>query len=106
MFHDVRTLSELLLTTQDWHTASAEYAGRRSAYFDAVLTYDRWECLLAAAGDNADRLRDGHQRAKEADPTLGGFSVIEARGPDGLVADEAARRHYFGEDLPSFVSHR
>jgi len=106
VFHDVRTLSELLLTTQDWHTASAEYAGRRSAYFDAVLTYDRWECLLAAAGDNADRLRDGHQRAKEADPTLGGFSVIEARGPDGLVADEAARRHYFGEDLPSFVSHR
>ena len=33
------------------------------------------------------------------DPTLGGFSSIEANGPAGLVADEEARRRYFGEDL-------
>jgi menaquinone-9 beta-reductase len=103
VFHDVRTLSELLLTTQDWRAATTAYAERRSAYYAAVLAYDRWECLLAAEGEIGDRLRAGHQRAKEADPTLSGFSVIEARGPDGLVVDEAARRHYFGEDLPGMV---
>jgi 2-polyprenyl-6-methoxyphenol hydroxylase-like FAD-dependent oxidoreductase len=98
LFHDVRTLSELLLAESNWATATAEYAARRSDYFAAVLGYDRWENLLAEEGEPADCRREGHQRAKEADPTLGGFSVIEARGPDGLIADEAARRHYFGED--------
>ena len=95
----MRTLSEMLLAGDDWDAATAEYAARRCAYFAAVLAYDRWENLLAEEGGDADRLREGHERAKEADPTLGGFSLIEARGPDGLVADEAARRHYFGEDL-------
>jgi menaquinone-9 beta-reductase len=102
LFHDVRNLSELLLSDANWKTATEGFAERRSAFFAAVLAYDRWENLLAEEGEVADRLREGHERAKEEDPTLGGFSVIEARGPDGLVADEAARRHYFGEDLPSF----
>jgi hypothetical protein len=99
LFHDARTLSELLLAGRDWETATAEFTARRCAYFAAVLAYDRWENLLAEEGEDADRLRESHERAKEVDPTLGGFSLIEARGPDGLVADEAARRHYFGEDL-------
>jgi 2-polyprenyl-6-methoxyphenol hydroxylase-like FAD-dependent oxidoreductase len=99
LFHDVRTLSELLLAGEDWDAASAEYAARRSGYFAAVLAYDRWENLLAEEGESGDRLREGHECAKEADPALDGFSLIEARGPDGLVADEAARRHYFGADL-------
>jgi hypothetical protein len=63
---------------------------RRSAYFATVLGYDRWENLLAEEGEAADRLREGHQRAKEGDPTLGGFSVIETRAPDELGADETA----------------
>jgi 2-polyprenyl-6-methoxyphenol hydroxylase-like FAD-dependent oxidoreductase len=100
VFHDVRMLSELLLAEPDWGAAAAAYGRKRAAYFAAVLAYDRWECLLGhEPGAEADRLREGHQRAKEQDPTLGGFGQIEARGPDGLVADEAARRHYFGEDL-------
>jgi hypothetical protein len=45
------------------------------------------------------RLREGHERAFQHDPTLGGFSSIEVSGPAGLVADDAARRRYFGEDL-------
>ena len=100
LFHDARTLSDWLLTEGDWRLAITEYGKQRAAYFAAVLAYDRWECLLGSeAGAEADRLREGHQRAKEHDPTLGGFALIEARGPDGLVADESARRHYFGEDL-------
>ena len=30
--------------------------------------------------------------------SMGGFGLIEAQGPDGLVADDTARRRYFGED--------
>ena len=45
------------------------------------------------------RLREDHELARQHDPTLGGFSSIEVSGPAGLVADEAARRRYFGEDL-------
>lgn len=45
-----------------------------------------------------DRFREGHERAKAEDPTLGGFALIEAKGPDGLVADEAAEDAYFGRD--------
>jgi hypothetical protein len=35
--------------------------------------------------------------AREIDPSAGGFALIFARGPDGLVADAAARRRFFGE---------
>ena len=100
LFHDVRALSELLLCEREWASAIDAYAERRRRYYEVVNAYDRWSNLLDMdQEEEADRLREGHERAKERDPTLGGFAMIEARGPNGLVADEAARRHYFGEDL-------
>jgi hypothetical protein len=51
------------------------------------------------ASEAAGRLREGNQAAAEADPALGGFALIEARGPDGLVADASARAAFFGEAL-------
>jgi 2-polyprenyl-6-methoxyphenol hydroxylase-like FAD-dependent oxidoreductase len=100
LFKDVRELSELLLGEPDWDAALAEFARRRQRYYDVIRAHDRWYALLGcASGPEADRRRERHQRAKELDPTLGGFAFLEERGPDGLVADEAARRHYFGEDL-------
>jgi 2-polyprenyl-6-methoxyphenol hydroxylase-like FAD-dependent oxidoreductase len=98
LFRDVRELSEALLSEPDWRAAIAGYAERRARYFDVILQYDRWNNILELdEGDDADRLRESHERAKEADPTLGGFELIAARGPDGLVADDGARRMYFGE---------
>jgi menaquinone-9 beta-reductase len=100
LFHDVRALSESLLADRDWTAACAGYAHRRERYYGAIRANDLWKNTLRMdQGDEADRLREGNARAKEADPTLGGFELLEARGPDGLIADEAARRHYFGEDL-------
>lgn len=102
IYHDIRALTERLLSTPtaQWERAAADYARCRAAYFDVVRAYDAWECLLGhEPGPEADRLREGHARAKEADPTLGGFANLEAQGPNGLVVDEAARRHYFREDL-------
>ena len=101
LFHDLRTLSELLLAERDWDAATAAYAERQSQYYAVVREYDRWHCILdAEEGLEADRLREGHERAKQDDPTLGGWALMEACGPDGLVTDDAAQRRYFGEDLP------
>ena len=100
LFHDVRVLSELLLAERDWRVAIAEFEVRRRRYHDVLHEYDGWVSLCNyGVGDAADRAREGHKRAEQADPSLAGFGVIEGRGPDGLVADEAARRIYFGEDL-------
>jgi 2-polyprenyl-6-methoxyphenol hydroxylase-like FAD-dependent oxidoreductase len=99
LFRDVRELRDLLLSERDWAAAVAEFALRRGRYYEVVRAYDRWMGqLFAEEGAEADRRRAGHVRAREHDPTLGGFGLIEAQGPDGLVADDRARRVYFGDD--------
>lgn len=97
LFHDVRVLSELLLADRDWRAATQEFADRRRLAYEVIREYDRWSNILHTESDEADRLREGHNQAEQHDPTLGGFALIEAQGPDGLVADEAARRMYFGQ---------
>ena len=100
LLKDVRELSSRLLSTTQWDDAVADYAESRVRYYDVLSAYDRWTNLHAAeTGPEAERRRERRDRAKRADPTLGGFKLIEITGPDGLVANEAARRHYFGEDL-------
>jgi 2-polyprenyl-6-methoxyphenol hydroxylase-like FAD-dependent oxidoreductase len=97
LFRDVRTLSELLTTDRDWGRATSEFAGQRQAYYEVLREYDRWCALLdSEEGPEADRRRERNAVAREKDPTLGGFATIEARGPDGLVPDDAARQIYFG----------
>lgn len=98
LFRDVRALSELLVADKDWDRATSEFARQRQAYYEVLRAYDRWCALLdAEEGPEADRRRELNAVAREADPTLGGFATLEARGPDGLVPDDAARRTYFGE---------
>jgi 2-polyprenyl-6-methoxyphenol hydroxylase-like FAD-dependent oxidoreductase len=99
LFRDVRELRDLLLSEREWDAAIAEFAVRRGRYYEVVRAYDRWMGqLFAEEGAEADRRRAGHARSRERDPTLGGFGLIETQGPDGLVADDRARRVYFGED--------
>ena len=100
LFHDVRALSELLLSESNWGAAIEEFADRRRRAFAVIREVDRWHNVFFDTGAEAARLREGHQRARQHDPTLGGFSSMEVNGPAGLVADEAARRGFFGEDLP------
>jgi 2-polyprenyl-6-methoxyphenol hydroxylase-like FAD-dependent oxidoreductase len=100
-FRDVRELSELLLDGHDWPSALAEFEQRRWRYYHVIREHDRWRSMLSfEEGEEAEARLEGHKRAKAHDPTLGGFALLESRGPDGLVADEAARRMFFGEDLP------
>jgi menaquinone-9 beta-reductase len=104
LFRDVRELRDLLLSERDWPAAIAEFAVRRGRYYEVIRAYDRWMGqLFAEEGEEADRRRAGHTRAREHDPTLGGFGLIEAQGPDGLIADDSARRVYFGEDRSPFA---
>ncbi|HEU5432933.1 MAG TPA: FAD-dependent monooxygenase, partial [Thermomicrobiales bacterium] len=99
LFRDVRILGELLCSTADWDAAVADFADRRRKAFDVIRASDRWAALCNEASEEAARRRDGNERALQQDPTLGGFALLHTAGPDGLLADETARRHYFGEDL-------
>ncbi len=99
LFHDVRLLSDLLLNNDDWDAATAAFATERERLFTVVRGYDQWQEAFFEHTDAAIRLREGNERARQADPDLGGFARIEQIGPSGLAADAAARAHYFGEDL-------
>lgn len=100
IFRDVRALSELLLSEPDWDGAINEFARERARTFAVIREVDRWHNAFFEMSVDAVCLREGHERARQQDPSLGGFASLETRGPWELVADEWARRHFFGEDLP------
>ncbi len=98
--HDARLLRDQLLQQNDWSIAAARYARARATYFEVLRLHAQWSSMLRYdLGSEADRRRERAAQARERDPNLYGFRHVVLRGPDGLVADEAARRHYFGEDL-------
>jgi 2-polyprenyl-6-methoxyphenol hydroxylase-like FAD-dependent oxidoreductase len=97
---DVREVRDQLLDVTDWDTAMTAYARQRMAYYAVLRAYLQWMVpLYIDVGPEADARRARRERARQADPTLGGFALLLAYGPDGLTADEAARRHVLGEDL-------
>lgn len=101
-FRDARELCDQLLGESNWDAALTAFAARRMAYHRVLRNYAQWRAVLTTdVGPEADARRAGATRAIENDPDLGGFGRgrLLSHGPDGLVADEAARRHYFGEDL-------
>jgi 2-polyprenyl-6-methoxyphenol hydroxylase-like FAD-dependent oxidoreductase len=98
-YRDVRRLGELL-RDQAWPAAIEMFAAERAAVQAVVREHARWIASLNMEhGDAVAERREGVRRAKEADPTQGGFAFIYTRGPMGLTADAAARAHFFGEDL-------
>ncbi len=100
VFRDVRELRDLL-GEDDWSEVPARFAARRATYFEVLRQHAMWAGTLATeTGPPADALRDRVARARELDPSAGGFAALYALGPDGLVPDDAARRHFFGEDIP------
>lgn len=99
-FRDIRELSGLIGKGSDPQSAIEEYARRRSAYHGTMREHAKWIAELnMEEGSGLDERRAKVRRARELDPTQGGFAFMYTRGPIGLVADRAARTHYFGEDL-------
>lgn len=101
-FRDARELAELLRDESDWSRATPAFAEHRQTYVAPLREHARWAGLLTIdRGPDADARRHRVASARDVDPTAGGYAGIYAFGPDGLVPDDAARRHFFGEDLPT-----
>jgi 2-polyprenyl-6-methoxyphenol hydroxylase-like FAD-dependent oxidoreductase len=99
VFRDVRELRDLLLGEEDWSVALGVFAEHRRRYYEVLRAHAAWLGILTTEeGPEAEARRERVTRARESDPSAGGFALIFARGPDGLVADAAARRRFFGED--------
>jgi 2-polyprenyl-6-methoxyphenol hydroxylase-like FAD-dependent oxidoreductase len=99
-FRDVREVRDQLRGSTDWDAAMTAYAARRADYYAVLRAYMQWMVpLYIDVGPEADARRERRSRARLADPTLGGFALLMAYGPDGLTADEETRRHVLGEDL-------
>lgn len=101
-FRDARELRDRLLATPPPAWSEAEvgegFAARRRGYAAPLRAHARWAGLLTTEqGAVADERRARVVRAREADPTAGGYAGIFAFGPDGLATDEGARRRFFGE---------
>ncbi len=101
-FRDARSLRDCLCSTapSGWPAAIADFAADREQVFAVLRAHAQWAGqLLIDQGSAADERRERAGQGREVDPTAGGFAGIYAFGPDGLVVDETARRHFFGEDL-------
>lgn len=100
-FHDVRVLRDMIDSGMAWDDLPAAFAARRDRYFEVLRQHARWsERITTETGPEIDAIRERIHRARELDPSAGGFAAIFATGPDHLIADETARRHFLGEDLP------
>jgi 2-polyprenyl-6-methoxyphenol hydroxylase-like FAD-dependent oxidoreductase len=99
-FRDIHELVDLLVNGNDPQPAIEEFARRRSRYHATVREHAKWIAELnMEEGSDLEERRALVRRARELDSTQGGFAFMYTRGPIGLVADRAARAHYFGEDI-------
>jgi 2-polyprenyl-6-methoxyphenol hydroxylase-like FAD-dependent oxidoreductase len=100
VFRDIRVLRDFVLDA-GINDVPERFASARMEYYTILRQHARWAAPLATeTGDEIDALRAQVERAREADPSAGGFAGLFATGPDGLHVDEAARAHFYGEDLP------
>jgi 2-polyprenyl-6-methoxyphenol hydroxylase-like FAD-dependent oxidoreductase len=97
-YRDVHELSDLLLSCESQQAAIDEFGRRRSAYHAIAREHAKWIGEIAIeSGDEADAKRAGMRRAKEADPTQGGFAFMYSRGPFDLDVSPEGRARFFGE---------
>jgi 2-polyprenyl-6-methoxyphenol hydroxylase-like FAD-dependent oxidoreductase len=101
VFRDIRVLTDLLTGDTSVDNVPERFAEQRTAYYGIVREHARWAAPLATdTGPKADELRAQVQRAREVDPSAGGFALMFATGPDGLAIDTPARIRFYGEHLP------
>ncbi|MGC4104767.1 MAG: NAD(P)/FAD-dependent oxidoreductase [Thermomicrobiales bacterium] len=99
-FRDVRALRDLVAASDNWSAIPETFAAAQRDARETLRQHAIWSApLMTDVGPEADALRDRVAAARAIDPSAGGFAPIFMTGPDGLVADDAARRHFLGEDL-------
>ena len=95
----MRELRALIRESGLSQEALDRFAALRSQYYQTLRRYASWMGeLWLEEGQTADDRRARFRAAREDDPDAGGFNVITAQGPRDLVADEAARARFFGEN--------
>lgn len=100
VFRDIRDLADRLRHSTDWRDVPRAFATARSHAHGVLRAHAHWVApLTTESGPHIDALRARIERARDLDPTAGGFAGIVATGPANLEATEAARRHFLGEDL-------
>jgi 2-polyprenyl-6-methoxyphenol hydroxylase-like FAD-dependent oxidoreductase len=100
VFRDVHAVRDLLADGAAWDEAPDRFHREKAVDFEVLRQHAHWaERLATETGPEIDALRERVARAREIDPTAGGFAGILATGPNDLEASETARRHFFGEDL-------
>lgn len=105
IYRDIRDLTDRLIHTRDWSDVPEQFAWQRTQDHGVLRAHAQWVAPLSTGtGPDAERLKEQVALAREQDPTAGGFAAIFATGPAGLTADEAARRHFLGEDLQTALT--
>lgn len=100
VFRDIRDLTDRLRDTYDWSMVPQAFASARARDHGVLRAHAQWVApLVVGYGPEIERRRQQVARAREQDPSAGGFAGIFATGPESLVADESARQHFHGEDL-------
>lgn len=99
-FHDARILVDMLEESADWSEVPDRFHNSKAVHFETLRQHALWnERQATETGPEIDEMRNRIAHARDLDPSAGGFAGIFATGPEGLVADDAARRHYLGLDL-------
>jgi 2-polyprenyl-6-methoxyphenol hydroxylase-like FAD-dependent oxidoreductase len=100
VFRDIRDLTERLAGTDDWAGVPEAFAAVRAHDHGVLREHAHWVAPLSTdTGPDIDALQVRIEQARKIDPSAGGFAPIFAIGPSRLTADDAARRHFLGEDL-------
>ncbi len=99
-FHDARILRDMLTGDEAWDSVPDRFHATKRQYFETLRQHARWnERQATETGPEIDDLKARIAQAREHDPSAGGFAAIFATGPDGLEANDVARRRYLGLDL-------
>ena len=92
---DVRTLSQKLLSNNDWDAAGHDYAAEHQRYFSVIHSSCEWlRQMFQEQGPDADRRRAAAMPLIQEDPTRIPDHIIS--GPE-LPIYESVRARFFGE---------
>ncbi len=93
----VRILSENLKSSEDWDAAAHAYADSHDRGYSTCRTCDNWYTdLLLEIGPQADALRA--QALPRLIEDLSRIPDTPISGPEAALADDRARRRFFGEE--------
>lgn len=90
--HDVRTLRDLLLESDDWDAAGRSYAAEHDRFYGNLHRLEKWRLSLCEIGPQADARR-ARVYAKLAAAAPGSAPNLTTLGPD-WASDEAILRNF------------